>query len=454
MASGGEMKRRKEFLLKLLKSSGDEYVKGAYLREQLSKHLHQNIGKTTLTDTFSDMRAEGYSIESSPRGFRLAQTGEAPEPDDEDEDIDDYTPSDDDTVTRWLIMLIFAKERNRYLSFSDLYEEYCELTKAISETALRGHLGELCKMRYITEISLKELKASGHLPGNTGAQPSNKRFFRLTETAPVPAFIDEDELSVFNEYFYEKGYDTELGEVLKKINDKASEVIPDIYTEGSVAYRASGRKTDIAPEMTGKLNEFLSLPFAECAVNVKYEEKTTLREYVFKTALVMFNVETGSFYLLGEVKEKRNWRRKNFRLELIREMNVSEESKKIKNDIFESTRYMSIFRQMWSVAPDEPAFTEVHFENLPYIARQVREIAQARKDTARVRFSKEEGEWIVYEDEIIGLHDFLRFVRSLGSSAVVVSPEGSRQHIIEKTKQTIENYRELHEKWKSTQTPI
>ena len=79
-----------------------------------------------------------------------------------------------------------------------------------------------------------------------------------------------------------------------------------------------------------------------------------------------------------------------------------------------------------------------------------------RGETAQVIYPPKDDEYekIVYRDRIIGFNDFLPYIRSMGSSAVIIRPEPARQVMIERTKEIIDNYKELHEKWEKQQKDL
>ena len=214
-----------------------------------------------------------------------------------------------------------------------------------------------------------------------------------------------------------------------------------MYDDVSGVLKTFGRKNDVSGERLQELETFLGLPFKELAVNIKYKEKEKIKEYLFKTALIVFSMETNGFYLLGEAKDGNEWERRNFRLELVTDAKADNETV---NDIYESKRYKRMYKEMWSVVTDKPVHVEVWFEDVPYVRRQIKELSIARKDTAEVTFPKTEkdGRWIKYKDDIIGVHAFMRYVRSMGSSAVIISPKSNREHMIKKTEEILENYKE------------
>lgn len=78
-------------------------------------------------------------------------------------------------------------------------------------------------------------------------------------------------------------------------------------------------------------------------------------------------------------------------------------------------------------------------------------VTKIKSDTAlRTETNKfyQDGNFYYYEDDIIGLDEFQRWVRSYGSSIVVIEPESLRNKILERAKQTLDLY-EASKNWGS-----
>lgn len=76
-------------------------------------------------------------------------------------------------------------------------------------------------------------------------------------------------------------------------------------------------------------------------------------------------------------------------------------------------------------------------------------ITKIKYDTAlRAETGKlyQDGGFYYYEDDIIGLNEFQRWIRSYGSSIVVIEPESLRNNIVERAQQAINLY-ELSKSW-------
>ncbi len=443
MAGRQEVRERKKMIIEILRAAGG--IRGEQLIQEIIKRGGSSIKKNTLTDNINGLRKEGFNIESTQNGGYILKESEAM--------IDasgiadeDYEPANKDTAEQWLLLLIFEKEHDRYMSVEDIHLAYEDMAGKISDTKLRTHLAKLEKLRFISKYSFEEIRSRSHLDEDTDGKAPNKRFYHISENAPVPGLIYKDDLMEFNGYYSDRGYDSELKETLKAIRKKIAFVSPETEDPESGAIRTFGRKNDISDELTDKLDFILSLPFKELALNIRYREKDNEKDYCFKTALIVFSVETNSFYLIGEAKNEEGWSRIVFRPERVVKAVAD---KNTKNDIYESRKYKRLFRQMWSVVTEEPTHVEVWFEDMPYIKRQIDILKNARAGTAKVSYPVNQGTggWIKYKDDIIGVDAFMRFVRGMGSSAVIIEPARAREHMIKKTEELLEKYKELHEEY-------
>lgn len=434
MADKGTVKKRKELISDILIKAGDRFVSGVEIRQEIEKKFGKGVSKGVLSENIKELKKEGFEIESGTSGYRYRGSRDSlVQTDEELMLMDEYEPSTADVVAEWLIMLVFAKERDRLIDIKTIKKECNELTSFIKQSSIREHVNVLVQKGYLSVRGGEDKNEIFDQPTSAGS-----RYYQLTESAPVITVIDEEALEEFNEYYYDRGYESELRDVLTGINEKATAVSPTLYTGNSGSIRSFGRKNDIPERLTQKLEKILHLDFKKHALDIEYEEKEEIRKYIFNTALIIFNVETNTFYLLGEALDRRKrWGRKFFKLELVREAVVNTE---VKNTIYESKKYKELFGKMWSCAPDEPKEIEVLFRNDDEIKGFVKVLAEARKDTAEISL---EGKHIRYSDSIIGLHDFLRTVRSLGEAAEIIKPEGSRKHMIEKTKDIINCYKEI-----------
>ena len=441
MSAAERIKERKKLITDILKHSQGRSVLGADIRKRIKDAFGKNVSKGTLSSDIKALAAEGYEIVSDTDGYKLVGIREMAEVD----ETKSLEPIRRDTVAKWLIMIILSEDQDRYMSVREICDRYGELTDALSMSGIKAHLEALVKLKYISRHTKEEARAEGRSTLSEVREADNKLFYHISDSAPVLSFIDKEAVMDFNEYYHDGGYAEGLGRTLKTINDKIAAVSQDIYTEGSGVYKSTGIRNDIPKELTDRLDKLLQLPFRKYAIDIKYSEKEKIKDYTLKISMIIFNADMNGFYLLGEVKNKKKWIRKNFKLGSVTQMSVN---KAISNDIYESRKYRDIFNKMWSCAPDEPCETEVIFEDIPNVREEIEALSRARSETAQINIvhGTDKTGWIRYRDMIMGTHDFLRFVRTLGDAAVIIKPEKSRKHLIEKTEEMVERYREILKK--------
>ena len=419
--------------------------------------------KATIKKYIDDLKDEGYDIISGKSGYALNRDndnkmlGEIPE---------DYILSDEDVITEWLIMHVMSQRYDCCFSFNRLKEDMKKYLgdRDIKDGKLRKCLSDLEKLQYLTVSSKDEeggviSDISGKTAKNinvASSEPHNKMYYRLTESAPTLSVIHEDDLNVFFDFCEYEGVSSELTEELKSINEKIVRVLPDVETGGEEIFIASGRKNHIPDEMKKSLEDFLKLPFKTEELVISYPFEKGIKDIRLMTGIIVYSVEKNGFYLVGESGGKTVI----LRFERIKE---AKKGSGRKNTVYENSLYRKMFQEAWAAPADEESDVEIRFQDVPYVRQFVKALKRIRSNTANVvypieefgkneKWDHEEDAWIIYRDKIKGIYDFLPYIRSMGSSAVIVKPLDVRKVVMEKTSEMINNYKELHEKWENTQT--
>jgi len=445
MSAAERIMQRQNLIIKILTGAPGNKTNGAAIREHIEQAFGKSVSKGTLSSDIKSLTGKGYRIVSEKDGYRLLNPGYDHKQDPKIKEAESFAPITADTVAQWIIMHILSEGKDKYLSARDICEKYTQLCGKVSLSRIKVLLKSLEGRKFITRHTGDEAWEAGQTYLSEVGESGNKAFYHISDTAPVVSFVDREKVMDFNAYYHDGGYAGELRGAFKQINDKIAYICPDMYKDGSGAYKSSGKRNDITSGSTERLDCILRLPFRKYALNIKYREKESAKKYIFKTALIIFNAETNMFYLLGEVKNKNRWIRKNLKLSAVTDMSVNAD---VPNDIFESRKYKDIFRKMWSSAPDEPCEVEVVFKDTPRIREVIKTLARARSDTASVSYPSGQSQsgtesLIRYRDHISGAHDFFRFVRSMGDEAVIVRPLKSRVHMISKTGEMIRGYEDI-----------
>ena len=400
--------------------------------------------KSTITSDITKLKEEGYNIDSNKSGYMLihdenVMTAELP---------DEYILPDKYVVKEWIIMHIMQQRYDQYISYEKLKEE---IEKRFEEINITDHLLRKClerleQLQYIkacgknevgTVVSeTKKQKESGGL-----SVPSNKRYYHLTESAPVLSLIHEENLINFFDYSVYEGISTELAEELKKINEKIVQVLPEMDVTEVDVFRTAGRKNQIPDEIKKKLEDFLKLPFKTEELLISYPFDDGLMEIHFMTGIIVYCVEKNELYLLGEADKKQLV----LRFDRIKNVTLGN---RCKNTVYLNDRYRKMFEESWSVPTDAEDDVEIRFQNVFSVRQFVEDLKKIRGETANVIYPKgdqDDDSWIIYRDKIKGINDFLPHIRSLGSSAVIIKPEYIRKRMMDKTAELIERYKEVLE---------
>lgn len=447
MAKSDEKVKRKEAILRLLSEAGDKWVSIRQMIDEIELIEGKRRAKSTISENIDKLIEEGYPIEKGGvKGFRIAEDDTMLQYD----DISGYEMLTDKMVENWLLLVLLNEEKG-FFTFNRIIEKHFRdkidmITD--NETGLRQRLDTLEENGFITKSKKEDISVL--LTEKEKAVGNGTCYYMLSESASVLTLISEDDAFEFGYFYTDSGYAGELRDVLGSINAKLDFVFTDFPTECSGTYRTTGRVNKISEDLMEKLESFLKLPFKSKAVIIK--QKGLKGSKTIKTGIIVFSIETNMLYLIGEeIYGPKGGSNKYVVVRFDSIIKATESNKP--NNVYESAFYMELLKKMWGVTPGEPEEVEIHFENMPYVRDKVKKLQKLRGETALVTFPPVEdvNSWIIYKDRIIGLNAAMPYIRSMGSSAVVVRPERIRNLILEKTKETIDNYRELHEKWEKEQ---
>ena len=462
VSHGSKLKKRKELILKIISEAGEKGVSLDQVIDGIEHAEGVRKGRGTISDNIKVLIKEGHPIKhkGADKRYYIA--------DDESrisyEDITGYEMLTEKMVISWLIMFFMEREK-RFVTFKDIEEFYTEKILDDSENHLSDWKPEIKENDSTLRNILKDLQNKGYITINDKADISalltyedrqkedNTRFYSLSDSAPVITPISEDDSYDFSDYYNNGGYSGELREVLNKISEKFEKIFFDYGTEIYDSYITTGRINKISEGLLEKLNMFLRLPIKTRAVLVKHAGNPEGDR--IKTGIIIFSTEKNMLYIIGEKTERKTEDKRDFTVIRMDKI-ISAEALEEKNDIYESNFYLELRKKMWGVTPEEPVDTEILFDNVPYVRKKVERLQRLRGETARVIYPPKDDEYekIVYRDRIIGFNDFLPYIRSMGSSAVIIRPEPARQVMIERTKEIIDNYKELHEKWEKQQKDL
>lgn len=433
MADQKTVQDRKRRIVEMLKSC--DHMSLSEIGEALAtgEGAEEPIKKGAVNKYIESLRDEGYTIESFKNiGLKLIQDdSKFPEMMD-----GEYMKLDTKVIERWIILFMLSRSPDKYMDVADIKDIFRKEYFYITDYGFSDCLNDLKELHYITELNSKN--SAGIIFDASDSKPPIKKYYSVTETAPMPAFLNMDDIFCFSDFCSQGGEKRELGSVVESIIKKIKAVFPGFDNE-SEGYEVKGRKNTVEPEIRNKLNAFLQSPFKTKALNIKYCVDDSVTDIKFKTGIIVFCVDKNAFYALGEAEGENVI----LRIDKIQEIN---EDAGI-NDIYDkkSKVYKKFFEEAWSVSVEKPEEVEVWFEDIPHVREKVKRLQNMRSATAKIVGEQKAAgkDWMIYRDNIVGVSDALPFIRSMGSSAVVVKPESIRHLMTEKTKELIEKYEEL-----------
>ena len=116
----------------------------------------------------------------------------------------------------------------------------------------------------------------------------------------------------------------------------------------------------------------------------------------------------------------------------------------IKNRIYRSAKYLNIYEEMFSASFDEnKTHVKVVFQDFGNIKERLSALHNKRKSSKLydiLPLSEEIPHTIMYEDDLRGISAFARYLRSFGSSALVLEPSILQTKMIQSNQSTLKNY--------------
>ncbi|MGN1382672.1 MAG: WYL domain-containing protein [Eubacterium sp.] len=421
--------------------------KGPCTGKELRQMGDKEIPKSSLTDIIKALRAKGYQIEQKGRGpFTL--TEDLPE-------LDQMEQFDKDTATEWMILFLLSRHENgfpyqqkvdkssgirtgrpglveQYQQFSGTGEDELKKFPVITRHSHGTRFSQSSFDKY-----KENLKKKGYIRTNQYDSQSPIMCY-LTEEgrALLPSFYTEEEIENFNDHCRLRGKCSQLNKEMEKLYEKFREKDPYAMEAGETEHGALifGRRCSLSEEVKEKLEELMQLPYSTHPVILTMKNGKVWQEEI---SHILYNTETNMIYLLCDSKGGSG--HYLIRLDRVKEMSCN---MKEKNLVYHRTSDRSYIDQMWAVSDDQPVKVRVRFENRDFIRRKVERIVHAREKTSGARISKWTAEYIEYEDTVVGLSDFSRYLRRFGSSVIVMEPPELAEQMCAAAEKLLSRYAE------------
>lgn len=404
------------------------------------------ISKSRLSELINEIRSDGYEIITPNRSgiVRLETTGVI---------TSDITPKE---VRQWLILLALSKLGSAtrieliyaILSIADSIYWY-------EGTTTENNYSDMKILKYLEKYNpaakqdivqylplptfrkdLHDLIQNGFIDMKRCLYKNGTHFvYSISEKAPTILFVSEDtlyEFVVFYDNFKSFPSNTEPLESLYK----KSTYIYD--WDSDAAIQMYGKLNRIDKEQLICLNNFVKYPYKTKTLHINYRSHTGLMDITIASALLFYSVETNCFYLLCVNTNSKDI----IQLRLDRIVSILEG--KAQNNIYRSQTFLDIYEEMFSSSFErEKSHVKVIFEDFGNIRERITALHNKRRFSKLYDIEppdKDIPHCIVYEDDLRGISDFSRYLRSFGSSALVLEPSCLKKLMIKSNQQILNNY--------------
>ena len=403
-----------EQVVDLLFNKGPCTLEDIMERLQKKKRTAQNV-VSVLTKTGVIMK------DNSTNAYTLTDKNNVINP--KCDHLDGYELSSNNTVDEWIILFMLSYETIHKINIENIvkiYKKYFEDSYPLSNDKIRKIINRLIEKGYLIKQSVEH----------------NRFEISISESAPLLTYLDDtDVFETFPNYYLNFKHAKDEGEILKEIAHKLNLVIPDYSVETFSGYIASGRFNNINEIIKNKLNDYLKLNFKKKVIDIEYFDSAGNRlNTSLHTGLLVYSVEKNAFYVFGINKNKE---RTIIRLDSITNTKETDKNSTIE---YHNKEFIDIFNRMYSISVEESKLIEFLFQDKPYVRKKIEALCEIRGDNALIEESKAIKGWFIYKDNISGLNDFLPYIRSFGSSAVVIKPIEILNSSIKNTEKLINHY--------------
>ena len=173
-------------------------------------------------------------------------------------------------------------------------------------------------------------------------------------------------------------------------------------------------------------------------LKINYLAHDEAMKLTISSGLLFYSVETNCFYLL--CFNMNNKSIMQLRLDRIASIREGDE----KNKKYRSNTFLNIYEEMFSASFEpEKTHVKVIFQDFGNIKERLSALHNKRKFSKLYDISplsEEIPHSIMYEDDLRGVSAFARYLRSFGSSALVLEPSSLQALMIQSNQLTLKNY--------------
>lgn len=260
--------------------------------------------------------------------------------------------------------------------------------------------------------------------------------YSISEKSPAILFESEDELFDFMSFydtFKNSFFNTKPLETLYK---KCANIYD--WTSYDSSTQIYGKSNRIDKQQLKYLNNFVEYPYKTKTLEITYLARDEVMKLTVSSGLLFYSVETNCFYLLCFNMDNKSIMQ--LRLDRIASIREGDE----KNNKYRSNTFLKIYEEMFSASFEpEKTHVKVIFQDFGNIKERLSALHNKRKFSKLYDISplsEEIPHSIMYEDDLRGVSAFARYLRSFGSSALVLEPSSLQALMIQSNQLTLKNY--------------
>ena len=412
------------------------------------------ISKSRLSEILKSIREDGYSISSPPRSGLIRL--------DKNENHIVLPSIKDVDLREWLIIFILSQYGS--LSFRDLiikilsikdYDADYPLTIDDKKVYDDNHLIKSFKSfisdkmsdeyeidvaeDYLSVTTLRKDLTSLRKKGFVRLKEGQKTTYELTSKAPYILYVPEDRLSEFCQTYEDHVTSISGLKPLKEVYDKIRTQIA--WDDMDTVQRRFGRQAQISQDQIDKFNNFVSHQYKTNRLTIHSFYGGKEKHETISVGLIFYCVETGAFYALCHNHSK--CKIMTIRLDYIDDISDNKE----KNKIFHNDEYYKKYKEMFAAGYDQQVHhVKVLFKDFGNIKERFVNLTKIRSEASLRPIEEPPKNCIydfIYEDNVRGLSDFARFLRSFGYSVLVMEPIELRDMMVNTYKRFLEKYNAL-----------
>ena len=405
------------------------------------------ISKSRLSELINAIRSDGYEIITPNRsGIVRLESAKIINT--------DITPKE---VRQWLIILTLSK-----LGTATYIELICGILSIADSTYLYDRIStddnysDMDILEYLKENnSSAKYDIDQNLPLPTFRKDlraliqdgliEKKRMqykggihviYSISEKSPAFLFESEDELFDFMSFYDTFKNSFSNTKPLETLYKKCANIYDWVSYDSST--QIYGKSNRIDKQQLKCLNNFVRYPYKTKTLEITYLARNEAMKLTISSGLLFYSVETNCFYLLCFNMDNKSIIQ--LRLDRIASIREGDE----KNNKYRSNTFLNIYEEMFSASFEpEKTHVKVIFQDFGNIKERLSALHNKRKFSKLYDISplsEEIPHSIMYEDDLRGVSAFARYLRSFGSSALVLEPSSLQALMIQSNQLTLKNY--------------